>query len=94
MKQTVLFLSLALATGAAPAAMLPGDSAQGKAVHDQHCTACHDSSVYTRKTRNVKSVEGLIGQANGCVKQLGLKLTKDQVNDLVKYLDESYYKFP
>ena len=82
-----------LTTTGASAALLPGDSAHGKLLQAQHCTACHGSEVYMRPNRNVKSVEGLIGQVNGCVRQTGAKLDRDQVNDIVKYLDESFYKF-
>jgi mono/diheme cytochrome c family protein len=86
-------ISLTLGAGSAQAVLLPGDAAQGKAVHDKQCVACHDSSVYTRANRRVKSPEALIGQVNNCVRQTDTKLDRDQVNSLVKYLDESFYKF-
>jgi cytochrome c2 len=92
-KATLLLISLVLVAGSAQAALLPGDAAKGKALHDKQCVACHDSSVYTRADRRVKSPEGLIGQVNGCVRQVGLKLDRDQINDLVKHLDDSFYKF-
>jgi cytochrome c2 len=90
---TLLLLSLTLVASSAQAALLPGDAAKGKAVYDKTCVACHDTSVYTRANRRIQSVEGLIGQVNGCVRQTGAKLDRDQINDLVKYLDESFYKF-
>ena len=90
---TLVLLSLTLVAGSVQAALLPGDAAKGKAVYDKTCVACHDTSVYTRANRRVQTVEGLIGQVNGCVRQTGAKLDRDQVNDLVKYLDESFYKF-
>ena len=92
-KPLVPALLLVVTTGAS-AAMLPGDAAKGKAVHGQQCVACHDSGVYTRADRRIKSVEGLIGQVNGCVRQTGAKLSRDQVNDVVKYLDDAFYRFP
>lgn len=92
-KATLLWISLALGTGGAQAALLPGDAAKGKALHDKQCVACHDSGVYTRANRRITSVEALIGQVNGCVRQTGLKLDRDQINDVVKHLDESFYKF-
>jgi cytochrome c553 len=92
-KTMLLLISLTLGAGSAQAALLPGDAAQGKAVHDKQCVACHDSSVYTRANRRVKSPEALIGQVNNCVRQTDTKLDRDQVNSLVKYLDESFYKF-
>jgi len=92
--KSVAPIILVIAAGSAQAAMLPGDAAAGKTLHDKQCVACHTSSVYTRANRNVKTVEGLIGQVNLCKGQLSLKLSKEQVNDLVKYLDEAFYKFP
>jgi mono/diheme cytochrome c family protein len=92
-KATLLLLSLTLIAGSAQAAMLPGDTVKGKAVYDKTCVACHDTNVYTRANRRVKTVEGLIGQVNGCVRQTGAKLNSDQINDIVKYLDEAFYKF-
>jgi mono/diheme cytochrome c family protein len=93
MKRALTTLSLILAAGAAEGALLPGDAAQGKALHDKQCVSCHDSRVYTRPNRRVRSVEGLIGQVNNCVRQLNVQVSRDQVNDLVKYLDESFYEF-
>ena len=94
MKSILLTAACLLVTASVSAAMLPGDAATGKNLHDKQCVACHTTSVYTRANRNVKTVEGLIGQVNMCKEQLNIKLGKDQVNDLVKYLDETFYKFP
>ncbi len=88
----LLFLTLLPAT--TPAALLPGDAGRGQALHGRYCTACHDSGAYTRPNRTVKSVEGLMGRVKLCNQQLGTKLERDQLNDLVKYLDEAFYKFP
>ena len=93
MKTFALFVTLALAIGSAQAALLPGDAAKGKVVQEKHCSTCHDTGMYMRADRKVKSVEALIGRVNGCVRQTGAKLDRDQINDLVKYLDESFYKF-
>jgi mono/diheme cytochrome c family protein len=92
-KSILLLIALTLAANSALAALLPGDAAKGKAVHDKQCVACHDSSVYSRANRRVNSPEALIGQVNGCVRQTGAKLDREQINDLVNYLDESFYKF-
>jgi len=92
-KATLLLLSLNLVAGSAQAALLPGDATKGKTLADKQCVACHDTSVYSRANRRVQSVEGLIGQVNGCVRQTGAKMDRDQINDVVKYLDESFYKF-
>jgi len=89
-----LLLVFALSVSApAAAALLPGDVAKGKALHAAQCTGCHDASVYTRAKRRVGSVEGLIGQVKFCNEQMNKNLSRDQLNDLVRFLNESYYKF-
>ena len=100
MKTIALFLTpVALATllGGAPAqaetALLPGNATSGKTLLTAHCAGCHDTSVYTRKNRKTTTIEGLIGQVNGCNKQLGKNFSRDQVNDIVLHLNEAYYKF-
>ena len=93
MKTTTLAVTLTLICSSTQAALLPGDAAKGKVLHDKQCTACHDSKMYTRADRRVKTVEGLMGQVNGCVRQTGAKLDSKQIDDVVKYLDESFYKF-
>jgi len=92
-KFSLLLIFLTLGTSGTQATLLPGDPAKGKAVHDKQCVACHDSTVYTRANRRVKSPEALIGQVNGCVRQTGAKLDRGQINDVVNYLDQSFYKF-
>lgn len=93
MKTTALAVFLSFICGVTQAALLPGDAAKGKALHDKQCVACHDNKVYTRADRRVKTVEGLMGQVNGCVRQTGAKLDSKQIDDVIKYLDESFYKF-
>jgi len=42
---------LILLIPSAYAAALPGDSAEGKRLHDANCMGCHNTSIYTRKDR-------------------------------------------
>lgn len=83
--------------GAAPAiadtALLPGNAEQGKKLHAANCTGCHDAAVYTRKNRRVNSIGGLVAQVQACNRQLKKGLSHDQMNDLIAYLNETYYKF-
>jgi len=79
--------------------VLLGDSAKGKALHDKNCVACHagqykdPSKIYTRPDRRVNSVEGLMKQVAFCNKQTGANLSDDEVNDIIKYLNDTFYKF-
>lgn len=87
---TLLFLAN-LAT--ADTALLPGDPARGKTLHAAQCIACHDAAVYTRKNRRVNSIGGLMQQVEICNRQLKTELSRKQLNDLVAYLNETYYRF-
>ena len=48
------------------AAALPGDSADGKRLHDANCMGCHDTGIYTRKDRLVQSFDALKRQLGSC----------------------------
>lgn len=89
-----LFAVLALTAPTALAtALLLGDVARGKTLHQQNCAGCHDTSVYTRAQRRVRTVEGLIGQVRMCNTNLKTNLSDKQMEDLVVFLNETYYKF-
>ena len=58
--KTILGVSLlVLMMPHAYAAELPGDSAEGKRLHDANCMGCHDTGIYTRKDRLVQSLDAL-----------------------------------
>jgi len=83
------------------AALLPGDTENGKKLHDSSsCLSCHSQMtsgkpdmLYTRSDRRVTSLGGLIKQVNGCNSMQKVGLDENNVNDVVKYLNESFYKF-
>ena len=85
-----LFLLL-LPTGTAFA--LSGDAAEGKRLHQANCVGCHDTSVYTRKQRTVHSLDGLQAQMSACSHVAGKKLSATETENLVKYLNDEFYKF-
>jgi|SRR6476659_5755880 mono/diheme cytochrome c family protein len=92
-------MRLALAIGAAlwtalPGyAAAPGDSAAGKKLHDAHCMSCHNTSVYTRKDRQIKSLSALGEQLNECTHAAQVTLTDADQQNVIKYLNEQFYKF-
>jgi len=93
LKSFVLFPMVAVLSVFTQAAILPGDAANGEKLHDASCTSCHNDSVYKRQDRKVKNLDGLTGQIRNCEHMTDVTLGKTQVNDLVKYLNETYYKF-
>ncbi len=89
---TSLFLLLAQTTNAA-------DSANGKALHDESCIACHTSltngqptSLYTRSDRKFNTLKGLNKQVMRCQNSVGANWFDDQIADVVEYLNTNYYK--
>lgn len=81
---------LALAATAA----LPGNSADGKRLLEANCFRCHDASVYTRPTRSVRSLAALKQQLETCGHAASKDLSAGDKENIVKYLNEQYYRFP
>ena len=80
-----------LAQGAGAA--LPGDSAAGKRVHDASCTGCHDTSVYSRKDRTVRSFDALKEQMESCTHMAAKDFSAADRQNLIKYLNDQFYHF-
>ena len=85
---------LLLAGLAMPLAATAADLKAGQALHDAHCMKCHDSGVYSRDDRRITSLEGLRKQVARCELSLGLTWFDDQRENVVQYLNSTYYKFP
>jgi len=73
--------------------MVLGNVKNGAKLHGKHCTACHKNEVYTRKVKIVKSLEGLSGRVKACSGQVGANFSREQTQDVTKYLNSSFYKF-
>lgn len=69
------------------------DIENGEDLHFEHCTGCHDSSVYTRDNRNLRSFERLGAQVRFCKDSLGLTWFDDEVEDVIEFLNQKYYHF-
>jgi len=74
-------------------AALPGDSADGKRLHDAHCMQCHDTGVYTRKDQQVRSLDALRRQLQDCSHMAKAQFSPTQMQNVVKYLNEQFYHF-
>lgn len=77
-----------------------GDIKSGKNLHDDNCMSCHTTimngkpnDIYTRKDRRIDSYEGLVNQVNRCESNLGIVWPENQVDDVVTYLNHTFYKF-
>jgi hypothetical protein len=83
-------LMLALLT-ATPAGA--GDIENGRALHQESCTGCHDASVYVRENRRVTDLAGLGKQVRFCKNTIGISWFDDEVDDVIDYLNHEYYHF-
>ena len=92
-KSLLFAASLASLVSSAFAA-LPGDSADGKRLHEANCNGCHDNGVYMRKTRSVQSLGALKQQLDSCGHASGKELSALQKQNVTKYLNDQFYRFP
>ncbi len=69
------------------------DIENGDDLHFENCTGCHQESVYTRDERNVRTLERLGLQVRFCKDSLELAWFDEDVDDVVEYLNQTYYHF-
>ena len=74
-------------------AELPGDSADGKRLHDANCVGCHDTGIYTRKDRLVRSLDALKKQLGGCSHMAKKEFSAIETQNIIKYLNDQFYQF-
>jgi hypothetical protein len=86
-------LMLLLLIPSAYAASLPGDTNDGKRLHDANCMGCHDTGIYTRTDRVVQSLDALEEQLAGCSHMAQKKFSASETQNLIKYLNDQFYQF-
>jgi cytochrome c553 len=91
--QIILSLTVMLFLAANAYAAVPGDAVEGKRLHDASCTGCHDSKAYTRKDHRVRSLDGLKQQVENCTHMAQKEFSPAQQQDIVKYLNDQFYRF-
>jgi len=93
MKRMLCALPLILLMTGAHAAPLPGDSTEGKRLLDANCTKCHGTDIFTRKDRKVQSLDALKEQLVVCAHAAKKEFTASEMQDLLKYLNDEFYRF-
>lgn len=89
MKKITLMIIGLLFTPLAQAA----DIKRGEQLHNDRCMRCHGNEVYTRSDRRIKSLDKLGAQVRFCKNQTGVMWFDDEVDDVIHYLNKSFYKF-
>ena len=93
MKSILCVSLLILLMPSAYAAELPGDSADGKRLHDANCMGCHDTSIYTRKDHLIRSLDALKGQLGDCSHMAKKEFSAIEAENIIKYLNDQFYQF-
>ena len=86
-----LFLLAVSMTASAPA--FAANIEHGKTLVEQHCTRCHDARVYIRPDRRIASFGALKNQVKRCEQSQSLEWPQPNIDDVVAYLDATFYKF-
>ena len=94
MKSILGLLLSILLMSSAYAAELPGDSADGKRLHDTNCIGCHDTSIYTRKDRLVQSLDALKKRLGDCSHMANKEFSAIETQNIIRYLNDQFYQFP
>jgi CxxC motif-containing protein (DUF1111 family) len=93
MKSILCASLLTVLMPSAYAASLPGDSAEGKRLLDANCMKCHQTDIFTRKDRQVQSLDALKEQLVACSHAAKKEFSASEMQDLLKYLNDQFYHF-
>ncbi len=88
----VLFVACVVLAMARPAAGA-GDPVKGARLHDD-CLGCHGTELYVPPRAKVKTLTALKKETGRWNDRMNPKFTKQEIEDLVAYLNANYYKFP
>ena len=91
--KVILSVPVILCLAVSAHAAVPGDGAEGKRLHDSNCVSCHDVSVYTRQDHKVRSLDGLKQQVENCTHMAQKEFSSAERQNIVKYLNDQFYRF-
>jgi mono/diheme cytochrome c family protein len=91
--KTIIYALSILLMPSANAASLPGDSANGQRLLDANCMTCHQTDMFTRKDRQVQSLDALKEQLVACSHAAKKDFSTSEMQDLLKYLNDQFYHF-
>ena len=88
-----LFAAVSLATPAAGwGAELP-NLERGRALYENHCVACHTPKVHRRVPRVPLHTDDLRFIVTVWASQQGVRWSPEDIEDVVHFLDRTYYGF-
>jgi cytochrome c5 len=66
---------------------------RGQQLYENHCTSCHESTVYIRERRRAKTFADVRGWTVHWSKELKLNWGQEEVDDVVRYLNGQFYRY-
>lgn len=76
-----------------PVAVFSIDVQRGKALYENHCIKCHESTLHLREDRRAKTVEDVRSQVVRWSQELGLGWGYQEIEDVRQYLSSTFYNF-
>lgn len=70
------------------------DAIRGRALYEARCDGCHSASVHQRVARKAGDFAGIRLQVERWDGQLGRAWRREEIDDVVVYLNERFYKYP
>ena len=67
------------------------DEARGRLLYENHCTACHESTVHVREDRKVEDRAGIMRMVVRFSDHLGLDWSAEEMRDVADHLAAEYY---
>jgi mono/diheme cytochrome c family protein len=91
-KQLLLCLCFVLTAGSVTAASSNEEpKSRGQLLYENHCIGCHTSSVNSRNPRKAHNLDDLSRWVAKWAKAQNLTWNKDEISDVVDYLNQEYY---
>lgn len=69
------------------------DAERGRRLYEAHCNECHDRSVHARSRRQALDYEAIVAWVERWNSNLGLKWGAEEVGDVARHLNSTYYRF-
>jgi cytochrome c553 len=71
-----------------------GDTNAGKKLYkNSKCMRCHSSAIFKAKSRKIKNLKKLESKVRLCDSKLSTNWFEEDIQDVVAYLNKSFYKF-
>lgn len=69
-------------------------SSRGELLYTNHCQGCHESNVHIRDRQKAETLEAIRAEVARWAKELKLKWTLRDIEDVVEHLNSQYYHYP